>query len=148
MASGQKSCFFLSARPRTRLVSSFVGRRLLLLRSYVTFAPLFPHNSVKLPGLFSLRGKIRGFGPKKLLLLVRSPSNAACQQLCRSPLAVAPVLRNFAAVRPPLFFFAPGLLSCAGREWKLALGSGSWVGGIEIETFDELCFEKSTSRNL
>ena len=30
----------------------------------------------------------------------------------------------------------------AGREWKLALGSGSWVGGIEVETFDELCFEK------
>ena len=28
------------------------------------------------------------------------------------------------------------------REWKLALGSGSWVGGIDIETFDELCFEK------
>ena len=54
-----------------------------------------------------------------------------CQLLCRLPLAVAPV-----------FFFAPGLLSCAGREWKLALGSGSWVGGIEIETFDELCFEK------
>ena len=26
--------------------------------------------------------------------------------------------------------------------WKLALGSGSWVGGIEIETFDELCFKK------
>ena len=26
--------------------------------------------------------------------------------------------------------------------WKLALGSGSWVGGIEIEAFDELCFEK------
>ena len=76
-----------------------------------------------LPGLFSLRGKIRG-------------SNAACQLLCRSPLAVAPVLRNFAAGRPPLFFLAPGLLSCAGREWKLALGSGSWVGGIEIETFD------------
>ena len=40
------------------------------------------------------------------------------------------------------FFFAPSLLSCAGREWKLALGSGSWVGGIDIETFDELCFEK------
>ena len=34
----------------------------------------------------------------------RSPLNAACQLLCRSPLAVAPVLRNFAAGRPPLFF--------------------------------------------
>ena len=32
---------------------------------------------------------------------------------------------------------------CSGlTEWKLALGSGSWVGGIEVETFDELCFEK------
>ena len=83
MASGQKSCFFLfAARIRTRLVSSFVGRRLLLLRSYVT-----------LP-----RGARRSF-------------------------------------------FAPGLLSRAGREWKLALGSGSWVGGVEIETFDEFCFE-------
>ena len=43
---------------------------------------------------------------------------------------------------PAALFLAPGLLSCAGREWKLALGSGSWVGGIEVETFDELCFEK------
>ena len=32
---------------------------------------------------------------------------------------------------------------CSGlTEWKLALGSGSWVGGIEVETFDELCFKK------
>ena len=41
---------------------------------------------------------------------------------------------------------------CSGlTEWKLALGSGSWVGGIEVETFDELCFEKiyvSKSLNL
>ena len=43
---------------------------------------------------------------------------------------------------PAALFLAPGFLSCAGREWKLALGSGSWVGGIEVETFDELCFEK------
>ena len=36
---------------------------------------------------------------KKLLLLVRRlPLNAACQLLCRSPLAVAPVLRTFAAL--------------------------------------------------
>ena len=34
---GPKSCFFLfAARPRTRLVSCFVGRRLRLLLSYVT----------------------------------------------------------------------------------------------------------------
>ena len=63
--------------------------------------------------------------------------NAACQLLCRSPLAVAPVLRNFAAAA---LFLAPGLLSRAGREWKLALGSGSWVGGIEVESFDGLRF--------
>ena len=65
----------------------------------------------------------------------------ACQLLRRSPLAIPPVLRDFAAA-PAAHFFAPGLLSCAGRVWKLALGSGSWVGGIEIEAFDELCFKK------
>ena len=87
-----------------------------------------------------LEGQDPWLRAKKLLLLVRrSPLNAACQLLYRSPLAVAPVLRNFAAGAPPLFFLR---LSCAGREWKLALGSGSWVGGIEVETFDELCFEK------
>ena len=90
-----------------------------------------------------LEGQDPWLRAKKLLLLVRrSPLNAACQLLYRSPLAVAPVLRNFAAGGPAALFLAPGLLSCAGREWKLALGSGSWVGGIEVETFDELCFEK------
>ena len=72
----------LVRRLRTRLVSCFVGRRLLLLLSRVT------------------------------------------------------LLR-----RPPLIFCARFVeLRC--RVWKLALGSGSWVGGIEIETFDELCFKK------
>ena len=85
MASGQTSCFFLfAARPRTRLVSSFVGRRLLLLRSYVTLA----------------RGARRSI------------------------------------------FFGAGFVELRCRVWKLALGSGSWVGGIEIETFDELCLKK------
>ena len=91
-----------------------------------------------------LEGQDPWLRAKKLLLLVRRlPLNAACQLLCRSPLAVAPVLRTLPPCgAPAALFFAPGLLSCAGREWKLALGSGSWVGGIDIETFDELCFEK------
>ena len=72
------------------------------------------------------------------------PPAAACQ-LRWSPLAVAPDLRNFAAPRACRVCVALGLLSCAGRVWKLALGSGSWVGGIKIETFDELRFEKSTA---
>ena len=52
-----------------------------------------------------LEGQDPWLRAKKLLLLVRrSPLNAACQLLYRSPLAVAPVLRNFAAGGPPLCF--------------------------------------------
>ena len=80
-------------------------------------------------------------GQKLLLLVPRSPLNAACQLLRWSPLAVVPVSRHFAAAFAALFFCARFVeLRC--RLWKLALGSGSWVGGIEIEIFDELCFKK------
>ena len=78
---------------------------------------------------------------------------ASGQKSCFFLFAARPRVSSFVGrrlllLRSYVTFLAPGLLSCAGREWKLALGSGSWVGGIEIETFDELCFEKSTSRNL
>ena len=36
----------------------------------------------------------------------------------------------------------------AGDLLRLALGSGTWVGGIEIEALDDLRFEKPTSRSL
>ena len=67
-------------------------------------------------------------GQKRLLLVRRSPLNAACQLLRWSPLAVAPVSRHFAAA-PAALFFAPGLLSCAAAcgSWRLEAGPG-WVG--------------------
>ena len=43
---------------------------------------------------------------------------------------------------PAALFFCAGFVELRWPRVKLALGSGSWVGGIEIETFDELCFEK------
>ena len=64
---------------------------------------------------------------KKLLLLVRrSPSNAACQLLCRSPLAVAPVLPS--------------------GSWRLEAGPG-WVG-LKSKLLMSFALKKSTSRNL
>ena len=96
---------------------------------------LFPH---ELSGLFFPSGARSVSSGQKLLLLVRrSPLNAACQP----PLAVAPVARHFAAA-PAAQFFCARFVELRCRVWKLALGSGSWVGGIEIETFDELCFKK------
>ena len=64
----------------------------------------------------------------RLLLVRRSPSNAACQLLRWSPLAVAPVSRHFAAA-PAAHVFAPGLFSCAAAcgSWRLEAGPG-WVG--------------------
>ena len=70
------------------------------------------------------------------------------QGSCSLPLLAASRLRNFAAAHARRSFVALSLLSCAGRVLKLALGSGSWVGGIKIETFDELRFQKSTAWNL
>ena len=60
-----------------------------------------------------------------------------------SPLALERGLLSYVTLpRGARSFFCAGFVKLAGREWRLALGSGSWVGGIEIETFDELCFEK------
>ena len=97
---------------------------------------LFPH---ELSGLFFPSGARSVSSGQKLLLLVRrSPLNAACQLLRWSPLAVAPVLCCGARRS----FFCARFVELRCRVWKLALGSGSWVGGIEIETFDELCSKK------
>ena len=50
--------------------------------------------------------------------------------------------RNFAAARPPLLFFAPGLSSCVGRV-KLVLG------GLDKERFlMSFASKKSISRNF
>ena len=84
MASGHKAASSCSPLALERGLSGFVGRRLLLLLSYVT--------------------------------LLRGARSFFCA--------------GFVKLRWPR------------GEWKLALGSGSWVGGIEIETFDELCCEK------
>ena len=74
-------------------------------------------------------------GQKLLLLVRRSPLNAACQLLRRLLLLLSHV-----TLRCSLCCARFVKLRC--RVWKLALGSGSWVGGIEIETFDEPCFKK------
>ena len=86
---------------------------------------LFPH---ELSGLFFPSGARSVSSGQKLLLLVRrSPLNAACQLLRWSPLAVVPVSRHFAAAFAALSF-APGLLSCAAAcGWRLEAGPG-WVG--------------------
>ena len=70
-----------------------------------------------------LEGQDPWLRAKKLLLLVRrSPLNAACQLLCRLPLAVAPLLRNFAAGGPPLFFLRLRRPRVEAGAWKRVLG--------------------------
>ena len=65
---------------------------------------------------------------------------SSCSPLARSPLAVAPAKLCRGGARRS--FSCARFVELPAREWKLALGSGSWVGGTEVETFDELCFEK------
>ena len=57
---------------------------------------------------------------------------AACCRSCLTSLCCG-ARRSFVCAR---------FVELRCRVWKLALGSGSWVGGIEIETFDELSFKK------
>ena len=68
----------------------------------------------------------------------------AAGKLLWSPHAVALALLGFR--RAPQIRFS--FLRRAGDLSRLALGSGIWVGGIEIEALDDLYFEKSTSRSL
>ena len=81
------------------------------------------------------------------IFLCQSQSRARLLLLasfCWSPHAVALALLGFR--RAPQIRFS--FLRRAGDLLRLALGSGIWVGGIEIEALDDLCFEKSTSRSL
>ena len=103
---------------------------------------LFPHELSL--ACFFFRRKIRVFGPEAAsscspLALERGLSAAslvaACCCSCLTSLCCG-ARRSF---------FCARFVESRCRVWKLALGSGSWVGGIEIETFDELCFKKSTS---
>ena len=93
----------------------------------------FPNFSAKLcfRGIFLCQSQSRA----RLLLLA---------SFCWSPHAVALALLGFR--RAPQIRFS--FLRRAGDLLRLALGSGIWVGGIEIEALDDLCFEKSTSRSL
>ena len=73
----------------------------------------------------------------------RSPLNAVCQLLCRSPLAVAPVLRNFAA-RGRSFPCARFVeLRRPSGSWRLEAGPG-WVG-LKSKLLMSFALEKSTS---
>ena len=75
-----------------------------------------------------LEGQDPWLRAKKLLLLVRrSPLNAVCQLLCRSPLAVAPVLRNFAAGGRSFSCARFVELRRPSGSWRLEAGPG-WVG--------------------
>ena len=62
-------------------------------------------------------------------LLPGVPPGARSQLLRRSPLAVAPVLRNFAAAHPPLLFsrWVCRIALAACGSWRLEAGPG-WVG--------------------
>ena len=117
----------------------FAARQLVLLKKRAcrrfNFPPLlFLSNFIAklcFRGIFLCQSQSRA----RLLLLA---------SFCWSPHAVALALLGFR--RAPQIRFS--FLRRAGDLLRLALGSGIWVGGIEIEALDDLCFEKSTSRSL
>ena len=80
----------------------------------------------------------RNFAMGRLPLVHHTRAHGCC---CSQPFAS----RRARLFLPRGFRRAPpkfGFLSCAGNLLRLALGNGIWVGGIEIEALDDLCFEK------